>query len=889
MRLLFRCLALRAKPHLRLIALIGVMVPRRLRGDWRQEWEAELQHRERLLADWDRLDAASRLDLVRRSTAAFWDALWLQRHRWEDDMVQDLRFGLRMLVKHPAVSLIAIATLALGIGANTAIFSVVNALLLRPLAGVEAPERLVLVGRQYADKTYLSDSSYPDYLDYRARITTMSGLALTAPTAFHLSTGQEADRVEGELVSGNYFDVLGVRAAQGRLIRPADEQAGAPPVAVISTRLWQRRFAGQAGVIGRTVRLDGHSFTIVGVATAAFEGTKVGTPRDVWAPILTLRDTDSTMTARFGNRATSWLELFGRLNPGVTIDGARAEFQALAQQLERDHPATNRGAGGGVEPGLGRDTEVRRQAGRFASVPLVAVAIVLVIACANVAGLLLTRAAARQKEIGVRLALGARRLRIVRQLLTESLTLALLGGGAGLLVGVGLTRWLQTLLPERYLFLSFDLDFGLDWRVFTFTLAISLVTGVIFGLIPALQATRPDLIGTLKDGRRRGSATGGRVRGTLVVIQVALSLVLLIAAGLCVRTLENASAIDTGYDVARVLTARIDLGKQGYDQARGRLFQQQLIERVQAVPGVQAAGLAVTLPLNDGRWETGIFREGDTRRVQTFQNFVSARYLEALNIPVLAGRPFSDRDDARAPRVAIVNQTLARRLWPGVIPLGQRLTLGFTAEVIGVAQDIKGRNLFESPGPMLYLPLSQHYQAATVVHVRTSVPPPQLVAAFRREVTALDADLPVYSIRPLDDHLTATLTPQRLLASLVTAFGLLALLLAATGLYGLLSSTVTDRTREIGIRTALGAPRGAVRRLVVAQGMRLALGGVALGLIAAFGLTRLMAGLLFGVSAVDPVTFTGIALLLLLVALVACDIPARRASHLDPKTALRSE
>src|SRR5262245_38413673 len=769
-----------------LIALLGVIVPRRLRADWRQEWEAELRHREELLAEWDRLDLLNKLDLLRRSTSAFWDALWLQPKRLEEEMVQDLRYGIRMLVKNPGFTLIAILTLALGIGANTAIFSSINALLLRPLSGAVEPARLAQVGRKYGDSIYLSDSSYRDYLDYRKENTLMSGLAIMSPTAFHLSTGQEAERVEGELVSGNYFDVLGVRAVQGRLIMPADEHGtGASPVAVISFRLWQWRFGGDAGVIGKTIKLDGHDFIVIGVASEEFNGTKLGTPHDVWAPILTLWQINPADARFFRDRRASWVEMFGRLKPGVTVEQARTEFSTIAERLKQTYPQSNANVSVGLEPDLGRDLKVRDEVRRFAYIPFTAAGIILLIACANVAGLLLARAAARQKEIGIRLALGAGRIRIVRQLLSESLMLALAGSAAGLVIAQWLTAGLRSLLPKSFLFLSFNLDFGMVWRVFCFTLVIAVLTGVLFGLIPAFQASKPDLVPTLKDSRLAGFP-GGRynLRAALVVTQVSLSLVMLIAAGLCVRTLRNARAIDTGYEMGQVLTARIDLGKQNYNQSQGKIFQRQLIERIHALPGVQAAGFAVTLPLNDGRWGTVIYPEGEEeRRAQTFQNFVSQRYLETMNIPLLLGRQFSERDDEQATQVAIINQTLARSLWPNENPLGKRLTgkLGpdakQTVEVIGVARDIKGRNLFEPPGPMLYLPLLQNYQPSVVIHLRTSVEPELLTAALRREVGALDRNLPVHSIQPLNEHLNATLTPQRLLASLITGFGLLALLL----------------------------------------------------------------------------------------------------------------
>jgi predicted permease len=872
-----------------LIALIGVIVPRRLRAEWRQEWEAELRHREQRLVQWHRLDRRHKRDLLRRSSGAIWDALWLQRHRWEDEMVQDVRFALRMLVKQPAISLIAVVMLALGIGANTAVFSFVNALLLRPLDGVAQPDRLVQIGRQYPDKNYVSDSSYPDFLDFRAQNSVLAGMAAMSVTAFHVSAGGQTTRVEGELVSGDYFEVLGVTAAQGRLITADDDQPSAEPVAVISDRLWRSRFGG-ADVAGRAIKLNGQSFVVAGVARPPFAGIKVGTPRDVWVPLSTLTRFEPAMRPRFNQRRASWLEMFGRLAPGVTLGQARAELAAIAQRLEQAYPSSNTRVGAAVHPDLGRDVEVQGQLRRFTFVPFAAVAIVLVIACANVAGLLLARAAARRKEIATRLALGARRMRIVRQLLTESVVLALAGGAGGLLAGTWMTRWLRSLLPERYLFLSFDLDFGLDWRVFAFTLAVATITGILFGVVPALHASRPDVIAGVKDPHAFGRRGTVGLRGALVIAEVSLSLVLLVAATLCVRTLRNAAAIDTGYEASHVLTARIDLARQAYDEPRGRLFQQQLLERIGALPGVEAAGLAVTLPLNDSRWEDSIRRDGDPARVQTFQNVVSTRYFDAMRIPLLVGRQFSDRDDARAPGVAIVNQTLAQVLWPGESPIGHRVTFkGRPVEVVGVVRDIKGRDLFAAASPMFYLPISQQYQPNAVLHVRGGVPPPRLLPLIAKEVSALDKDLPVYAFKTLDEHVTATLTPQRLLAWLLSGFGLLALLLSAIGLYALLAGAVNERTQEIGIRMALGARRGDVVRLFTGWGLRLALAGMALGLAASAGLARLMKSLLFGVSPLDPFTLAAAPVVLFAAALLACCIPAYRASRADPKVALRYE
>jgi predicted permease len=746
------------------------------------------------------------------------------------------------------------------------------------------------LGRQYVDKSYLSDSSYPDYLDFREANTVMAGLAVISPTAFHLSAGRsDTERVEGELISGNYFDVLGVTAAQGRLITSDDESNSADQVAVLSFRLWQRRFGGDPAAIGSRITLDRHDFIIIGVARDQFEGIKVGAPRDIWVPILTLRRTDPKMAARFDQRGASWLEMFGRLKPGVTVEQARTQFAAIATRLEHAYPDTNAHAGIGIEPGLGRDPDLRKELRRFAYLPFAAVGIVLVIACANVAGLLLARAAGRQREIATRLALGAGRIRVIRQLLTESLTLAFAGGAAGLMIGRWLTQWLHSLLPEKYLFLSFNLNFGFDWRVFSFMLAITTATGVVFGLVPALQASRLDLVATLKGaGMFSRREHGPGLRGTLVITEVALALILLVAAGLFVRTLQNAVAIDTGYESSHVLTARIDLARQNYGEDRGRVFQRRLIDQLQARPDVDAAAFAVTLPLNDSRWENPVRRDGDPTRVQTFQNIVSPRYFATMNIPLLMGRPFSEHDDDRSPKVAILNQTLARIMWPDGSALGRQLTFkGQTIEVIGVVRDIKGRNLFESPGPMFYVALSQYYEPNVVVHVRTKVPPRQVIAGLRREVQTLDKDLPVYSVKALDEHVTATLTPQRLLAHLISGFGILALLLGGIGMYGLLAHIVSARTSEIGLRMALGADKSDVVRLFVTRGMKLGLSGVAVGMAVAAGLTHLIKSLLFGVSPLDPLTLTIAPLVLILTTFMACYVPARRAATADPNAALR--
>jgi putative ABC transport system permease protein len=806
-------------------------------------------------------------------------------------VIQDLQFGLRMLVKSPTFTCVSVLTLAIGIGANTAVFTVVNALLLRPIDGVAQPDRLVQIGRQFRDKAYLSDSSYPDYLDYRSQNTVLSGLAAVAPRAFHITARRTTERVEGELVSSNYFDVLGVAAARGRLMAPDDDRdVNGGHNVVLSHRFWQRNLAGDPSIVGETIDVDGYPFTVIGIASEPFAGTKIGTPRDVWVPLVSVRRTDPAIAGRLNQRIPSWLEMIGRLKPDVTVDQVRAELTVIARRLVDTYPDTTVRAAVGVEPGIGRDVDVQRAMRRFVNVPFVAVGAVLLIACANVAGLLLARAGSRRKEIATRLALGAGRIRVVRQLLTESLVLAFVGGAGGLVVGRWLTTGLQTLLPERYLFLSFSVDFSPDWRVFGYAFATTTITGVLFGLVPALQGSRPNLISGLKGVAASDDRRSVGVRAALVIVQIALSMVLLVTGALCVRTWLNVTAIDLGYRAGSVLTARLDLAKQRYDEVRGRLLHQELLARVRALPGVDAAAFAVTLPLNDGRWEDGIRRQGDPARVQTFLNVISPGYFDALSIPRIAGRIFSDSDDRNAPTVAILNQTLARMLWPDESPIGKRVSMkGQSLEIVGLVRDIKGRNLLEPAGPMLYVPLSQSYQSNVILHVRTSNAPMSLVADVRRQLHELDEDLAVYGVAALSDHVSATMTPQRLLAYLVGGFGVLALLLAAIGLYGLVAYTVTARTSEIGIRMALGARKMDVVGLFVGGGMKLAIAGVILGGIAASGITPLMGSLLFGVSPLDANTLIAVSVLLLIVTLAATSLPAQRAARADPRLALRCE
>jgi predicted permease len=887
-----------------LIRIIGVIVPRRLRADWRQEWEAELRHREVMLAGWDRLDWRNKLDLLWRSTSAFWDALWLQPKRLEDEMFQDLSFGLRMLLKNPGFTLIAIITLALGVGANTAIFSIVNALLLRPLPGVVEPERLVQVGRTREDGVFDS-LSYPDYLDYREQSTVFSGIAVYFKTPLHLGNAEtegRAERVRGELVSGGYFSTLGTKAALGRTLTPADDTApGANPVAVIGYDLWQRSFGADVAIVGKTIKLNAQPFTVIGVAVEGFEGTIVGGATEVWLPIsmfAAARPLEDAKGNYLAERGMQWIDGFARLKPGVSLQQAQAEMTAIAQRLARAYPNTNEKVGVQLAPHFGMWPGDRADAQQFTELLLLAAGLTLLVACANIANLLFARATARQKEIGVRMALGAGRARIVRQLLTESLLLALLGGLAGLVVARLAGDFIMRFwTPRSYHGLQASLDLGLDVRVLAFAFAVSLVTGIVFGLAPAWQAARTDLLPVLKDGAASGRAPRqARLRGALIVGQIALSLVVLVGAGLCMRTLHNVRSINRGYGVDRVLTAEIDLGRQGYSEEGGRGFYQRLLERVQALPGVEAASLARRSPLS-GQMGTPVRPEGLPENIPSTGvrfNIVTPRHPETIGLRLLRGRDFNAQDTARAPGVGIINEALARSMWGEQNPLGRVLFARTSRgrqriEVIGVVNDARYGSALQPPHMYLYLPVTQEYQSGMVLHVKMAGDPALLSAGVQREVRTLDPNLPIYNVRTLSAQLDQVLASQRVAAALISSLGLLALLLAGIGLYGVMAYAVAQRTREIGIRIALGANRADVQKLIVRQGMKLALMGVALGLLASFVSTRVLKGLLFGVSATDPLTFIVIALLLIFVALLACYIPVRRAAKVDPIIALRYE
>ncbi|HQR31830.1 MAG TPA: ABC transporter permease [Blastocatellia bacterium] len=894
------------KLHLFLIHLIGIIVPQRFRADWRQEWEAELRYRETLLAEWDKLNWRNKVDLWRRSLGAFSDALLLQPRRWEDEMFQDLRYGCRMLLKNPGFTLVAIITLALGIGANTAIFSLTNALLLRSLP-VPQSEQLVTINR--GEGLSLGPVSYPDFVALRERNDVLSGLAASYFTELSFGNGSHSEVVRGEVVSSDYFDVLRLQPVLGRSFLPEEERTlGAHPVVMLSHGFWQRRFNSNPQIISQTITLNRQQYTVIGVAPAGFNGTMEMFPTDLWLPVTMLSQASPALQASLSNRHDQLFAAIGRLKPGVSVEQAQTALETINRQLDlAEPPPTTRRRNANEDRSLKLEQpqgigipSMRRRARIAASLLFVIVGIVLLIACANVANLLLTRATARRKEIAVRLALGASRFRLVRQMLTESALLGLLGAGAGLLLAYWINRALMALKPPLPGAVGFSLDLQLDAPVLGFTLLLALLVSLLFGLVPALAASKPDVVGALKDetgaATQRGQRLRFNLRNVLVIVQLAVSLVLLIAAGLFIRSLQQMQKVDPGFQTENRLALSFNLEPEGYNEAKGREFARQLVERVRALPGVQAATMANFLPLGFMRLTESAVIDGRTSpTVNAVAQRVGLDYFRTIGTPLVRGRDFTPQDSANAPAVAIINETLARRFFPNEDPIGKRVRIGDPVsnaqpyEIVGIAKDTLITSIAEAPRAATYRPLAQQHSSRITLVVHTTGNPQALFPALRHEVQALDENIPAQEIKTLDEFIAFSFWPMQMGARLVGAFGLLGLLLASVGLYGVMSYAVAARTREIGVRMALGAERQDVLRLIAGQAMRLTLLGIGAGLALAFVATRVLQSFLFGIGASDPLTFFSVALLLTLVALLACFLPARRATKVDPLVALRHE
>jgi macrolide transport system ATP-binding/permease protein len=800
----------------------------------------------------------------------------------------DLKYALRMLAKSPGFSVVAILSLALGIGANTAIFSLVNAVLLRPLP-VTDPQSLAAVALTDQRNPGNLPVSHLNFKDLRAQNAVFTDMAAITFNQVNYNHGQESEQIPVQVVTSNYFSLLGTAPAMGRAFL-ADEEARVTPVAVVSHGFWERSLGSDANAVGRAITLNRVPYTIIGVAPKTFTGTLLGGGPAAW---LLMSKNLVPQPDWYEQRRGLFLFTFGRLKPGVTIEQARSNLRTVFANLEQAFPVDNKGRSATAIPLLDQRLNPNGQGANIivqqSTVLMFVVGIVLLIACANIANLLLARSTKRRREIAIRLALGARRTRLVRQLLTESLLLSILGG----IAGMALAYWTLDAILAARLPLPFPIDqsaLSLDPRVLTFTATLAVVTGILFGLAPALQASKADVVPVLKNelvpsaGGRRGAWGFLAARQMLVVVQVALSLVALIAAGLFLRDLRHSQQIDPGFETRGVLVVNFNLLREGYTRERGQIFYDQIIERAAALPGVQAAAIASNPPLGGGIARS-VFPEGadttTTGRVLVQVTTVGTGYFQTLGIPIVRGRDFARADTAEAPKAVIVNQTMAQQFWNGEEPIGKRFKFfgdqDYTT-VVGVAKDSKYNVVTETPQNFIYQPLSQNY-----------TPGAALATAVRGRVRELDPSLSVFNVRTLEEQVGRSLQPLEMNVIMLTVFGGLALLLASIGLYGVSSYTVQQRTREIGVRMALGAQPSSVLRLVLGHGMILVGAGLVIGLVIAYAAAGLMTSLVVGVSTHDPVTFGVTAAGLGAVALIASYVPARRATRIDPLIALRTD
>jgi predicted permease len=808
--------------------------------------------------------------------------------------MHDLRLAFRFLRQRPLFGGVAILSLAVGLGANTAIFSVVNALLIRAPAGMAEPDRVVEIGRTDGGRGF-DTFSYPELIAMREQAGPLESIAGWTSRPLSMSTGGPGERVMGMVASHNYFEVMGVRPHLGRFMA-ADEDAapGAGAVAVLSYRFWMERFGGNPAIVGTDIDINRRAFTVVGVASPEWRGHVFGLDPDIYMP-LTMMAVAQPGFDEFGELRASWLMAVGRLAPVATVEQADASVRTVVSRLA--DPSVDeryrRSAGAipiGLVPGAGRGPVTA-----FFGLILGVVGLVLLITCANIAGMLIARATAREREIAIRLAIGAGRTRLIRQLLAESVVLFAIGGAAGLL----LAKWLTAILSATRLPIPvrLDLDFAPDLNVLVAGMAVALVTGLLFGMVPALQATRPSLVAALKREAATGHGRAGRTRRVFVAAQVALSVVLLVAAGLFLRSLQQAAAIDAGFDPAGVDIVAFDLSIDGYDEQRGQAFLDDVLARIRDMPGVRGAAFAIDLPLDLGSHGSPVFPEGwnaaaGTSGMGTAFNVVSEGYFETLSIDIERGRSFENGDREGSVPVVIVSRTFAERAWPGDDPVGRRVRDNANTDwmtVVGVASDVKNQMLSEEPEPMIYYPVRQRYRPAALLVVRGDAAAGRttdaMLATLRDVDPALSLDLP----QRLEAYTAIGILPQRIGAIITASLGVIALLLSAIGVYGVIAYMVSQRTREIGIRVALGARRADLVRLVLRGGLALALPGLGIGLLLAFGVSRVMRGFILGVAPGDPVTFLLMPAILLAAIVLASLGPARRASAVEPLKALRTD
>jgi predicted permease len=819
-----------------------------------------------------------------------------------ENLWKDLRYAVRMSIKSPGFAIVVILTLGLGIGANTAIFSVFNGMLWRHLP-VKDAEHLVVLSGKARNLDFFTPISYPDFQDYRKLTAAFSDVAAYTPNPVNFRADGRPERAWAELVTGNYFSMFGLRAALGRLFT-GDEGwvPGKDALVVLSHEYWQERFGGNPAVIGQLVHVNQHLFTVIGVAPESFHGAYYFLEPDFYLPLGELATLDKSRAGDFTNRGSGILRVMARLKPGVTAAQAAAMAQPLDQRLSQEFPESHKDLSLAVFPELAARPEPGF--GGFMitalSIFMVLTGLVLLIASANVANLILARANGRRKELATRTAMGASRTRMVRQLLTESVLLAICGGA----VGLALARWVAGLLMSIHVATDIPIrlfDVQMDWRIFAFSFFVAVVTGVVAGLVPAVQASKTNLADTLKAGGRSGDSSAGhsRFRNVLVVTQVAISVLLLACAGLFVRSLRNSAQVDMGFRADHVLMVNVDLGLQGYKEDQGQRFYQQVRDRVASIAGVRDAAVAAFIPMGMETTMVDIKPEGqvsyDKSKSETaINNMVQPGYFTTAGVPLISGREFTEADSASAPPVAIVNDTFAKKIWPGQDPIGKSFRTqkdGQLIRVVGQTRTGKYLFLYEPPQMYVYFPLAQRYNPSATLMVHTQGDPTQFAEAVREQVRQLDPTLPVFDVQTVDAHVQygKPLLPARIGAILVGAFGLLGLVLATVGVYGVVSYSVSQQTREIGIRTAVGAQRLNILALALKQGMTMSVIGTAIGVAIASFIIRALDSILYGVQSTDMLTLAIVSTLLLLVAFTATCIPALRATRVDPVVAVRGE
>src|SRR5438477_1634323 len=815
--------------------------------------------------------------------------------RWADELFQDIRYGARMLRRTPGFSILAILCLTLGIGTNAAALSWIEGILIRPYPLVAHQDRMVALSGTVRGAER-GELSYPDFLDFEKNSTLFESFIVDRITGTTLSIGDRAERASGGIVSANYFDALGVRPTLGRGFRPEEgEGRNAHPVTVISYLTWQDRYKGDPDIIGKTQILDGVQHTIIGIAPEKFHGTFIGYSFNFWVPT-SMQETFDTTGYKLEDRGARWIEGYAFLKPGVTRQQGDAELHAISQRLEKDYPETNRGHDLSLSP-LWRTPF--NQAGNMTSTLTITMAVVffvLLIACANVSNLLLARSLLRRHEMTMRLALGAGRRRLIKQLFTEGLILALIAAVGGIAVAYWCRNALVLSFPSPAAGIVIDLPGQIDWRVLVVSVAVCIGATMLFALMPAIHASRLDLSGALKSdgGGVVGGSSRSRLRSALVLVQVSLSFVLLAGTGLLLQSLQQMQNASPGFSTNNVIMSVVDLFSAGYKLDRAKIFHTQLLDRVRALPGVESAALTRVTPFSynptsSAPIEIDGYQSAPDEQPHADYLQVSEDYFSTLGIPLVVGREFTKNDDENSPRVAIVNETMAGKYWPGKDPIGHRLKVKDNwMQIVGVAKNVKIETKLEPPRSFFYVPVRQNFFVGNALLIRTRETPGSITNALAREVHALDPTLAPYAADRLQEQVDGRGYTQRLAATLLAIFGGMALFLAAIGLYGVMSYSVSQSTRELGVRMALGATVRDLLRLVLSRGLRLTIAGVVIGAAAALMLTRLMGNLLYKVSPRDPIAFGAALIILIAVALVACFLPARRATRIDPVRALRT-